>query len=418
MNYNWKRNITLFITGQTISLLGSLFVQYAIMWYITLETQSGLMMAISILCGFIPALLLAPFAGVWADRYDRKKLIIAADSTIALLTLLTALVFLAGYKEIWVLFVVSIFRSLGSAVHSPSVGAVFPQIVPADKLMKVQGIGNGIQSAMMIVAPIIGASLLTFTSLEVIFSIDFFTALLAVSSLVFLVKIPKKASAKPVGKIDYLEDMKLGLKYIRQHHFLIPFFIFSAFVLFFIAPVAFLTPLQVVRNFGDDVWRLSAIEITFSAGMTAGGLLIGFWGGFKNRIVMMVYSLFAMSLVMIGLGIVNVFWVYLALMVVIGLMLPFYNTPAIVMIQEKVEPEYMGRVLSVMGMISGSAMPLGMLIFGPIADFIDIGWLLIGSGLVLIVVGFVVLADKHLVASGLAPVKQTQSAENAAESLN
>ena len=70
---HWKKDILLFLTSQTISLFGSSLVQYAIMWYITLQTQSGLMMTISIICGFLPTFFLAPFAGVWADRYDRKN---------------------------------------------------------------------------------------------------------------------------------------------------------------------------------------------------------------------------------------------------------------------------------------------------------------------------------------------------------
>ena len=401
---NWKRNVAFFITGQTISLFGSLLVQYAITWYITLKTQSGLMMTIAILCGFIPSLILSPFAGVWADRLDRKKLIIIADASIAAVTVIAALIFLSGYEEIWVLFVVMVLRSLGGAVHQPSVGAVYPQIVPKEKLMRVQGIGSGIQSAMMVVAPIAGATLLTFTSLEVIFSIDFFTALLAIASLLTFVKIPKLEQAQKSSKIEYLTDMKLGLKYIHTHHFLIPFFIFTTFVMFFIAPAAFLTPLQVVRNYGDEIWRLSAIEITFSAGMTIGGILIGAWGGFKNRIITMVYALVCMALSMIGLGIVNPFWIYLSMMVMMGIMLPFYNTPAIVMIQEKVEPEYMGRVLSVMGMLSSSAMPIGMLVFGPISDILDIGWLLIGSGIMLLFIGGLVLANKSLLKAGKAPI--------------
>lgn len=397
---NWKRNIAFFITGQTISLIGSLLVQYAIMWYITLTTQSGVMMTISILSGFVPGLLLAPFAGVWADRFDRKKLIIIADAFIAILTILTALVFLLGYREIWLLFVVSVFRSLGQAVHQPSVGAVYPQIVPQDKLMRVQGISSGIQSAMMVIAPIAGASLLTFASLEVIFSIDFITAALAITSLLLLVKIPKPEK-RPMGeKVDYLLDMKMGLKYIKSHHFLIPFFTYIALVLFFVAPAAFLTPLQVVRRFGDEVWRLSAIEITFSAGMTVGGLIIAAWGGFKNRIVTMVFALSFLGLSTMLFGIVGNFWIYLGVMVFMGLNLPFYNTPAIVMIQEKVEPEYMGRVMSVLGMINGATMPLGMLVFGPLADYVAIEWLMVISGLVMLLIGLSILLNRGLVKAG------------------
>lgn len=72
---NWKRDVILFLVGQTISLFGSSLVQYAIMWHITLETQSGTMMTIFIICGFLPTFFLSPFAGVWADRYNRKKLL-------------------------------------------------------------------------------------------------------------------------------------------------------------------------------------------------------------------------------------------------------------------------------------------------------------------------------------------------------
>jgi DHA3 family macrolide efflux protein-like MFS transporter len=199
--------------------------------------------------------------------------------------------------------------------------------------------------------------------------------------------------------------MKLGLRYVREHHFLIPFFVFTGSVLFFIAPVAFLTPLQVVRDFGEEIWRLSAIEIAFSGGMAIGGFLVAVWNGFRNRIVTMIYALLVMAAVTIGLGVIETFWIYLALMVVIGVSLPFYNTPAIVMIQEKVDPAFMGRVLAVMGMITGSAMQLGLVAFGPLADVVAIDWLLVGSGVVLLALSALTLANRKLVASGVAPVK-------------
>jgi len=400
---HWKKNIMIFITGQTISLFGSMLVQYAITWYITLKTQSGLMMTIAILCGFIPQIFLSPFAGVWADRFDRKKMIIIADSAIAIVSMVAAAVFAIGYQEIWILFGVSILRSLGQAVHSPAVSASYPKMVPAENLMKVQGFAGGIQSATMIIAPIAGAALLTFTSVELIFSIDFLTALVAVSSVLLFVKIPKMECQGEECKFDYLQDIKLGIKYIRDHHFLVPFFVFSTGVWFLIAPLAFLTPLQVVRNYGEDIWRLSAIEIAFSAGMTVGGILVGLIGGFKNRIVTMAVALGILAAFSIGLGIVGNFWVYLGMMAIQGLALPFYNTPAVVLLQENVDHAYMGRVFSVMGMLSGSVMPIGMLVFGPLGDILDIGWILIGSGGLLVILAMLVLSNKPLLAAGRTP---------------
>jgi DHA3 family macrolide efflux protein-like MFS transporter len=145
--YNsWKKNIVLFLVSQTVSLFGSSLVQYAIMWYIILNTQSGIMSTIFIICGFLPTFILSPFAGVWADRFNRKKLIILSDTTIAISTFLLAILFLWGYDSIWLLFVVAAVRALGTGVQTPTVGAFLPQLVPSDKLTKVNGINNSLQS--------------------------------------------------------------------------------------------------------------------------------------------------------------------------------------------------------------------------------------------------------------------------------
>lgn len=101
-------------------------------------------MTISIICGFLPTFFLSPFAGVWADRYNRKILIVLADSMIAIATLILALLFFAGYKMMWLLFVMSAVRALGAAVQMPAVGAFIPQLVPEDKLIKVNGINGSI----------------------------------------------------------------------------------------------------------------------------------------------------------------------------------------------------------------------------------------------------------------------------------
>ena len=142
MARGWQRNAALFLGSQLISLFGSALVQYAIMWHITLTTQSGAMMAVSVICGFLPQFLMSPFAGVWADRHDRKRLIVLADSGIALATLALALVFMSGRGRLWMLFATLAIRAIGSAVHSPAVSAFLPQIVPSDQLMRVNAL-NG-----------------------------------------------------------------------------------------------------------------------------------------------------------------------------------------------------------------------------------------------------------------------------------
>ncbi|TCN19719.1 transmembrane secretion effector [Mesobacillus foraminis] len=117
---NWLKNIILFLSSQTISLFGYSLVQYAIMWHITLTTESGLMMTLYILCGFIPTFILSPVAGVWADRYNRKMLIMLADGLIAIATLTLAILFSMGFDAIWLLFVMAAVRAFGTGIQMPA----------------------------------------------------------------------------------------------------------------------------------------------------------------------------------------------------------------------------------------------------------------------------------------------------------
>ena len=223
---DWKKNFSLFIMSQSMSLFGSSLVQYAIMWYITLETKSGIMMTAFIICGFLPTLFLSPFAGVWADRFNRKALILISDSLIAFVTLLLAILFLTGYKAVWLLFAISAIRSLGSAVQMPAISAFIPQMVPEDKLMKVNGTYSSIQSFIFLVSPIASGALLTITGIEIIFFIDVATAAAAVLILLLFLKVSPHAKALEKQKISYFEDMAEGFRYIINHEYVRKFFLF------------------------------------------------------------------------------------------------------------------------------------------------------------------------------------------------
>jgi DHA3 family macrolide efflux protein-like MFS transporter len=200
----------------------------------------------------------------------------------------------------------------------------------------------------------------------------------------------------------------MGFDYIRNHPFVKRLFVYYAVLFVLVSPVAFLTPLQVTRSFGPDVWRLTAVEIAFSVGMMGGGAVIAAWGGFKNRIYTM-----AMASVMVGagtlaLGVTSLFGLYLAFMGLTGLAVPLFNTPATVLLQEKVEEDYLGRVFGVLTMISTSMMPLGMLFFGPLADHIQIEWVLLATGTMLAAQGFFLLGSRKLLREGYKPGNHIQ----------
>lgn len=399
-NKCWKKNIILFLASQNISLFGSMLVQYAITWYITLETQSGIMMTISIICGFVPTFFISPFAGVWADRYNRKILIILSDSLIALATLILAILFFMGYDSMGLLFTVSAIRSFGAGIQMPAIGAFLPQIVPEDKLTKVNATNSSIQSLVTLVSPMISGALLTVTTIESIFFIDVVTAAIGVFILLLFLHVPAHGKALGKQKISYFQDMGEGVKYINNHGFVKTLFVFCAIYFVLVSPLAFLTPLQVARSFGNDVWRLTSIEVTYSIGMTIGGIVMAYWGGLKNKIHTMVVSNLAIAVFTLVLGFTSIFWIYLFIMAAIGVVLPMFNTPFTVLLQQKVEQDFLGRVFGVLTMISTSVMPLAMLVYGPVADLIRIEWLLIGTGVLMLVQSLAMLRSKVLIEAG------------------
>lgn len=391
----WQKKTTLFLSSQGLSLFGSMLVQYAIIWHITLTTQSGFVLTISTICAFLPQIVISIFAGVWADRYPRKFLIIFADLLTAVSTLILAVVFLLGYGELWLLFLVSAIRSVGAGIQSPAVNALLPQIVPSDRLIKVNGINGTLQPFIMLTSPVVSGALLSFSRLESIFFIDVITAILAVGLLLAL-KVPAHKKAAEAQVTGYLDDLKAGLAYIQKTKVIKTLFVFYGFVFFLVSPVAFLTPLMVARSFGEEVWRLTANEVTFFVGSIIGGIIMTAWGGFKNHFRTIGLSCILWGFLFAGLGLSNVFVIYLIIMFLSGIPMPMLNVPTTTLLQEMVEPDMQGRVFGVMQLIMTTVMPVGMLVFGPIADFITVETLLVIASALMILPGLWIFFNKHM----------------------
>lgn len=377
MNQQWKSNTIRFLTAQTVSLLGSSLVQYAIIWHITLSTSSGRVMTIATVCGFLPQILIALFAGIWVDRFDRKLLCMVSDGVIAAATLALAVLFLNGHKSVWLLFAVLLIRSAGTGIQTPAVNAIIPQIVPREQLMRVNGINSTVSSLMMLLSPALSGVILSLLSIEAAFFIDVATAVtgVGITAGVAVPRIHGNDRERPG-----LCDIRDGFRYLRQNGLVRNLLVFQIVTLILISPSAFLTPLLVSRTFGAEVWRLTVSEMTFSLGAVLGGVLIASWGGFQNRRHTILLAAAGYGALMIGLGLAPVYLVYLLINMLVGITMPCYNTPITVMIQEEVEPAMHGRVFSLVQISGSCALPLGMLLFGPLSDLVPIRLLLLACG--------------------------------------
>jgi DHA3 family macrolide efflux protein-like MFS transporter len=381
---HWKRDVVVFLTSQTVSLFGSMLVQYAIMWHLTLVTKSGFVMALAAIFGFLPQALVSIFGGVWADRLNRKLLIIWADAAIAASTLALALFMLSGVTDLWLIYLTLAIRSTGAGIQMPAVSALIPQITPTDQLMRVNGINGSIQSAMALLAPAVAGVLYATASIVSIFFVDVVTAVIGIGLLATLAvpTIRRLGADHP----SYFTDLIEGVKYVAHHAFVRWLLVVFAIVFVLIVAPSYLTPLMIVRTFGDEVWKLTVNELAFSIGMLLGGIVIAVWGGTKNRVTMIAISSLVFGALSIALGLSTNLWVFFSFMFLLGLAVPFFSTPSMTLLQERVEPDRQGRVFGFVGIVMAVAMPFGMVVFGPLADRFSVESLLIVAGVLLVVV--------------------------------
>lgn len=395
---HWLRKVILFLSGQTVSLFGSMLVQYAVFWYLTITYQSGVIMTLAAVFGFLPQALVSIFGGVWADRHNRKHLIIAADAAIAVSTAVLAVILVTGFDQVWLIFLIMALRSAGAGIQMPAVSALIPQITPTRNLMRVNGVNGSIQSAMALIAPAVAGALYAWAASTIggvgalipLLMIDVVTAAIGIGLMALIgVEAVRRAADTPTG---YFADLAEGVRYVGRHAFVRWLLALFAVVFLLVVAPQNLTPLMAVRSFDageqQNVVNLAVLEVSFSVGMLVGGIVVAALFAKRSRIGMIVVSSLVFGVLAIGMGLSPSIWVLFAFMGLLGLSVPFFSTPAFTLLQETIEPERQGRVFGFVGIVMAVAMPLGMAVFGPLADVVPIEALLVISG----VLTFVFLA--------------------------
>ena len=397
----WKRKVTVFLVGQTITTFGSYLVQYALLWHLTLTTKSGVVLALAAIFGFLPQAVVSIFAGVWADRMNRKLMIILSDSTIALATLGLAFFMLSGVDDLWLIFLVMAVRSVGAGIQMPAISALLPQIVPTDKLMRVNGINSSVQSSLLIIGPVAAAGIYSTVSLAAILFVDFVTAVIGLS-LLATIAVPTLARAASDEKPSYFTDLKEGLKYIFSNDLVRWVMIIYSVVFLLIVSPSNLSPLMLVRTFGSDVWLLTILELSFGIGMVAGGALMAIFASKVDRLGTMVGTSIIFGVLAVVMGFTTNLILFYSLFFLIGLAVPAFSTSSMTLLQETVEPERQGRVFGFVGIVMAVAMPLGMAVLGPLADIVSVEILLIITGVMTVIVAVVAVilpAGKRAIAA-------------------
>ena len=360
-------------------MLTSAVLQMALIWDLTARTGSAAVLSLASIAGFLPSALLGSFAGTMVDRWNRKHVMITADLFIAGVSVMIVVFSAMGEPPIWLVLAVLCLRSVGTAFHTPALSAVTPLIVPPEELTKCAGYSQAVETLGYIAGTALAALLYPLWGIPGMVALDVLGALAACFTVV-LVQIPPPPRQERAGRPNVLAEMREGYRAIRAHKGLFALLWIGAVFMVFYAPVSALFPLLSMDWFGGTTTHTAVAEIAFSLGMLGGGMALGARGGFRDRAVSMVGAVLLLGAATAVSGLLprGGFWVFAALCVLMGISVPFYSGPQMALLQERIAPEFLGRVFGLYSSVMSLAMPLGLSVSGLLADRIGVnGWFLI-----------------------------------------
>ncbi len=382
----WKRRFFAIWSGQATSLFGSQLIQFALVWWLTMETGSAAVLATAAAMAYIPHILLGPIAGAIVDRWPRKKVMIVADSGIALATLVLIALFALSIVEPWHIFALLAVRSAGGSFHWPAMTAATSMMVPEEHLSRVGGLNQALQGLSGIVAPPVGAILIAFLPMQGVLSIDIITAVIAIIPLLALhIPEPVKGESKKGVRATY-DDMKEGFRFLRRWPGALAVIGIVVMLNFLFAPVDALLPLLVTERFGGDAVDFATISAAVCAGILVGGLILAVWGGTKRRIVTAMVGLLVSGISVVAMGLCppGGFVFATGAIFVAGLVISMANGSFSAIMQTVIPKTMQGRVFALTGSAAMSAAPLGLIVGAPISEAFGVHSMYVVSGVAMI----------------------------------
>ena len=386
----WQRLFFPIWGGQALSLVGSRLVQFALVWWLTKTTGSGTVLAVASMMAYLPQIAISPFAGALVDRWSRRLVMIVADGSIALATVLLAVLFATSWIQPWHVFVLLFVRAVGGAFHWPAMSASTSLMVPEKHLPRVAGLNQTLHGVALIVSPMLGAFLIEILPVQGVLSIDVITAALAIVPLLFIA-IPQPAKPEQAEGLrkTVIGGLVEGLRFAWSWPGMLLLIGALALMNFIVNPAFALLPLYVVRVLDGTAVHLGSLQGVMGAGVILGGLLLSAWGGFKKRILTALLAVAVMGVAIAAMGIAPHGWLYLVggALFLCGLMESVAVGAFMATLQASVPNRMQGRVFSLMGSGTQAFVLLGLALAGPLTDRYGIQiWFLIG-GIAYLVVG-------------------------------
>lgn len=365
------RTFVLIWIGQTVSLLGSgMFCLAQAIWVYTDLEGSITDLALISLCARLPGVLVAPLAGALVDRWDRKRVMIVADSVAAALTLLLHILVVSGSVQFWHLFVITASVSVASQFQYPAYFASIPMLVPKRQLGRANGMVQVGTSIVAVGAPFLAGIAITTFGIVGVILLDLGSFVFGIT-LLALARIPSPAPREFSRSLwqELGRDIAEGWRYLRERRGLLDLLVFFAVSNLVFHTAGFLI-IPLTLSFTGATELGSALAIA-GIGMLIGSAVMVTWGGPKRRVSGILGFMVLQGVALIFCGLRPSFVLVVVAYAVFAFTIPFVNACSGLLWQSKVRPELQGRVQAAAATISNVAPSIALVIAGPLADLFE-----------------------------------------------
>ncbi|MGG1167248.1 MULTISPECIES: MFS transporter [Bacillus cereus group] len=394
------KNICLYVIWKTISIFGSSIYSFALGLYVLQITGSALNFAITLILGRIPMIVMNPFAGVIADKVDKKKLVVCMDLLSGSLLIVTYIVSSNYGLNLFIIYAITFLMSVFTTFFGIGLEAAKPNIVSKERLMSINSISKIIDSVSLILGPMLGDIVFAVLDIKTFIIINGISFILSGISILFIhfklfeYNINEECSKR---EINFIKDIKEGFSYLIERESLKNTFRILTSLNFFLG-FAVIVPLPYIIN---TVLNLSSkqfgiIHGTFPVGMIVGAILVKKITDCFSYSYLLKKSSFILAIFMIISGIPVLFnsievdnfvyvTMYCIIMFFLGLMIALIDIPLTYFMQKEIPDEYRGRVLSIGLSIGKMMQPIALALSGLLLNYIPAYMLPIAGGIVFLI---------------------------------
>ncbi|MFE3573500.1 MFS transporter [Lysinibacillus sp. NPDC059133] len=360
------RKFLLLWSGQLISAIGNGLTAFGLGIYVFQQTGKASAMALVTLLAFMPSLLLSPVAGVLADRYDRRLLMVLGDSLSAIGLVYILICMLSGEALLWQICVGVTISSVFSSLLDPAYKATVTDLLTEEQYTKASGLVQVAGSAKYLISPIIAGFLLTVSDIKLLLVIDICTFFVTVTSAL---AVRKGLASKTYEQTQsFFHEFKDGWRAVSENRGVLVLVMMTSVLTFYLGIIETLSIPMLLTFTSSSV--IGTVETFVATGMLVSSVIIGFLPIKKGYVKILSFSLFFEGIFMAVFGLRE----NIALICISGFfffaMMPFANSTLDFLVRTNIDNAVQGRAWSLIGVISQLGFVAAYALSGVLADYV------------------------------------------------